>query len=422
MSTKLYSWSQLALRTASAAAGLEGRPTKLNFVVTKRCYSRCVYCDIWKVKETPGGLDGELSLEEVKSIATANPFFQWIDFTGGEPTDRPDFVQVIQAFAEACPDLLLVHFPTNGIATKRIEQAAAEIKRTVRARLVVSVSIDGPPELNDRLRGIRNDFAHAIDTFAALRRLLGAEHVFVGMTLHGHKASCGFTTSELVERTFASLNDALAERSEPLIDWSTLHLNIPHFSQHYYGNTAAKTQGDGFGGAAHRGEIAAALRLAAAKPKRSGTTAMRAIERIYRAEAMRYLAQGRTNIHCSALLSSVYLSEKGAVYPCTIWDKPLGNVRNSGYAFMPIIEAARRDGVRRAVAEARCPNCWTPCEAYPSIAASPFKSALALAAGLGRPPANAKDDSMASVPVLPLRDDVPASTSPPANSLSDRVQ
>ena len=52
---------------------------------------------------------------------------------------------------------------------------------------------------------------------------------------------------------------------------------------------------------------------------------MRAIERIYRAEAMRYLAKGRTSITCSALLSTSYLSEKGEVYPCTIWDKPLGN-------------------------------------------------------------------------------------------------
>jgi len=71
---------------------------------------------------------------------------------------------------------------------------------------------------------------------------------------------------------------------------------------------------------------------------------MRAIERIYRAEAMRYLAGGRTAIGCSALLSTVYLSEKGEVYPCTIWDKPLGNVRNTGFRLMPIIEAARRMG------------------------------------------------------------------------------
>ncbi len=408
--SSLYSWSRFALRTAAKAAGIEGPPTKLNFVVTKRCYSQCTYCDIWKVKDTPGGLDHELSLDEVKAVAAANPFLQWIDFTGGEPTDRPDLPEVIRSFARACPDLLLVHFPTNGIATKRIAGMVTEIRQTVAARLVVSVSIDGPPELNDRLRGIRNDFAHAVDTFAAVRRLLGADNVFIGMTLHGHKASCGFTTSELVVQTFAAINGALHARSESPIGWGALHLNIPHFSQHYYGNVASKGT-DGFGGKAHREEVAAALRLATeyatgrrpspvsgetsgatSSPPAAGdsagsppvahqgpaSVAMRAIERIYRAEALRYLAQGRTSVVCAALLSTVYLSEKGEVYPCTIWNKPLGNVRNTGYALLPLIEAARRSGVRRAVIDQKCPNCWTPCEAYSAITASPVRSLLAL--------------------------------------------
>ncbi len=378
MSTKLYSWSRLALRTAAAAAGMEGPPTKLIFVVTKRCYSRCVYCDIWKVKDTPGALNAELTLDEMRALAAANPFLQWIDFTGGEPTDRPDFVEVVQAFASACPDLLLVHFPTNGIATRRIAEVVQRLQGSLRPRLVVTVSIDGPAELNDRLRGIRNDFAHAIDTFIAVRRCLGPDNAFAGMTLHGHKRSCGLTTAELAEHTFEAINAALADRGETPIDWGAFHLNIPHISQHYYGNNTAQNPQDGFGGEQHRTEVAEALRSVAAKHKTSGSLAMRAIERIYRAEAMRYLSSGHTSIRCSALLSTAYLSEKGEVYPCTIWDRPLGNVRSTNFALMPIIEKARRDGVRRAVAEGRCPNCWTPCEAYPAIAASPLRSLLTL--------------------------------------------
>jgi MoaA/NifB/PqqE/SkfB family radical SAM enzyme len=375
--SKLYSWSRLAGRTVAAAAGIEGPPTKLTFVVTKRCYSRCTYCDIWKVKDTPGGLDNELTLDEVKAVAAANPFLQWIDFTGGEPTDRPDFLQVVEAFADACPDLLLIHFPTNGLATTRIHETVAQLRRKVRARLIVSVSVDGPPELNDRLRGVRNDFAHAIDTFAAVRTEIGAANTYIGMTLHGHKGSCGRTTTELVEDTFAAVNAALAQREQAAVDWGTLHLNIPHFSQHFYGNRASEEQ-DGFGGAVHRAEIAAALGVAAKKSRAGSSFAMRAIEQVYRAEAQRYLATGRTRIVCSALLSTAYLSEKGYVYPCTIWNKPLGNIRDTGYALMPIIEESRRNGVRRAVATGHCPNCWTPCEAYPSIVASPLRSAMAI--------------------------------------------
>ena len=376
--SRLYSWSRFAGRTLASAVGFEGPPTKLIFVVTKRCYSRCVYCDIWKVKDTPGALDAELSLKEIRHVAKANRFLQWIDFTGGEPTDRPDFIQVVQAFSEACPDLLLVHFPTNGIATKRIHDVVKQLRETIRARLIVTASIDGPPELNDRLRGIRSDFAHAIDTFAAVRAEIGAENAYIGMTLHGLKASCGRTTAELVEDTFTAVNQALDERNQAAIDWGSFHINIPHFSQHYYGNQTNHSN-DGFGGASHRAEIAEALKAAAANPKAGSSVGMHTIERIYRTEAQRYLATGRTKITCSALLSTAYLSEKGEVYPCTIWDKPLGNVRNTDYALMPILEEARRTGVRRAVAAGKCPNCWTPCEAYPAIIASPLRASLALA-------------------------------------------
>jgi len=417
--SRLYSWSRFALRTASAVFERPAPPSKLVFVVTKRCHSRCVYCDIWKVKDTPGALDRELSLDEIRRFARANPFLHWIDFTGGEPTDRPDFVPVVQAFAAACPDLLLVHFPTNGLATRRIAGMVGELRASVRARLVVTVSVDGPPELNDRLRGIRHDFAHAIDTYVAVRRLIGEENVFVGMTLHGHRASTGRTATELVADTFAAVNAALAERREAPLDWSGLHLNIPHLSQHYYGNTPPAPSSPAvsappapaaaaaapspslppsvspsspspsspspstasFGGPEHRAEIAAALRFAARQPKHGGSLAMRAIERIYRSEALRYLAEGRTGIGCSALLSTAYLSELGEVYPCTIWDKPLGNIRDHAYALAPILDAARRAGIRKAITEARCPNCWTPCEAYPAIAASPARALAALARG-----------------------------------------
>jgi MoaA/NifB/PqqE/SkfB family radical SAM enzyme len=381
--SSLYTWSRFAGRSLLAAYGPESAVPvqKLVLVVTKRCHSRCVYCDIWKAKDTPGGLDGELTTEELGRIAGANPSLQWVDFTGGEPTDHPDFAEVVESFDAACPSLALAHFPTNGLATARITAIAARLRRSLRARLVVTVSIDGPPEINDRLRGIRRDFAHAIATFAGVRRELGADNTYVGMTLHGHTGSCGRSARVLVEETHAAINAELATRNEAPLEWSGLHLNIPHLSQHYYGNTAAaKTPADGFGGPAHRAEIAEALRFAASQHKEGGSLGLRLLERAYRREALRYLDTGDTRVPCAALLTTAYLSAQGKVYPCTIWDKPLGNVRDHGYALAPILTLAREAGVRADVAAGRCPRCWTPCEAYPALAASPLRAARALVA------------------------------------------
>lgn len=381
----IYTWSRFAGRSLLAAYGPENAVLvqKLVLVVTKRCHSRCVYCDIWKMKDTPGGLDGELTGDELARVAAANPGLQWIDFTGGEPTDRPDFADVVETFDRSCPHLALTHFPTNGLATGRLSILLARLSRRLRSRLVVTVSIDGPPEINDRLRGVPRDFTHAIASFAAARRELGPENVYVGMTLHGHTASCGRSTRALVEETFAAINAELASRAEPALGWAGLHLNIPHLSQHYYGNNSAapeKQAADGFGGAAHRAEIAEALRFAASQVHNGGSPGLRLLERAYRREALRYLSTGDTRVPCSALLTTAYLSAKGEVYPCTIWDKPLGNVRDHGYALAPVIARARGDGVRAAVAAGKCPRCWTPCEAYPALAASPLRAARALIA------------------------------------------
>jgi MoaA/NifB/PqqE/SkfB family radical SAM enzyme len=381
-SSSLYTWSRFAARGLLAACGPESAVPvqKLVLVVTKRCHSRCVYCDIWKVKDTPGGLDGELTGDELARVAAANPGLQWVDFTGGEPTDRPDFAEVVESFDRACPSLALAHFPTNGLATARITALTARLRRSLRARLVVTVSIDGPPEINDRLRGVPRDFAHAIATFAAVRRELGADNTYVGMTLHGHTGSCGRSARALVEETYAAINADLASRGEAPLGWSGLHLNIPHLSQHYYGNACSASPADGFGGPAHRAEIAEALRFAASQPKDGGSLGLRLLERAYRREALRYLETGDTRVPCAALLTTAYLSAQGQVYPCTIWDKPLGNVRDHGYALAPILTLARETGVRADVAAGRCPRCWTPCEAYPALAASPVRAARALVA------------------------------------------
>lgn len=383
--TSLYTWSRFAGRSLLAAYGPESAVPvqKLVLVVTKRCHSRCVYCDIWKAKDTPGGLDGELSGEELTRVAAANPGLQWVDFTGGEPTDRPDFAGIVETFDRACPHLALAHFPTNGLATGRLSLLVARLRRSLRARLVVTVSIDGPPEINDRLRGVPRDFAHAIASFAAVRRELGADNAYVGMTLHGHTGDCGRSSRALVEETFAAINAELAARGEAPLGWAGLHLNIPHLSQHYYGNSAAgaaSADETGFGGPAHRAEVAEAIRFAASQVKEGASLGMRLLERAYRREALRYLETGDTRVPCSALLATAYLSAKGEVYPCTIWDKPLGNVRDHAYALAPILARARANGVRADVAAGRCPRCWTPCEAYPALAASPLRAARALVA------------------------------------------
>ena len=68
-------------------------------------------------------------------------------------------LEVCEAVLEHCPDLMLLHFPTNGYLTDKVVAAAEAVVRHPRRpeKFIVTVSTDGDEETNDRIRGIEAD-------------------------------------------------------------------------------------------------------------------------------------------------------------------------------------------------------------------------------------------------------------------------
>ncbi len=332
-------WKKLATNLLRANLGELANPYKVLLVVTKQCFSKCRNCHIWQAKP-----ENELRLEEIEKIAERNPFFQWLNLTGGEPTEREDLPEIVAAFRRHCPDLAFVNFATNGLRPERAERMCAEIQKLRPPHFVVTVSVDGPPDVNDHLRGIPGDFERAADTLARLRRL--GVKAYAGLTLYPENVA-------RIDETVAALRKTLGEFTH-----RDLHLNVAHGSGHYFGH-------DRRPGAEARDTTAAidAFLRARGFPR----SPFDVVERLYLKKAKSFLATGETPIPCSATRSSIYISEHGVVYPCSIWEQPLGSLRDSGYRLAPILEAAT--AVRERVKRKDCPNCWTPCEAYPSLAA-----------------------------------------------------
>jgi MoaA/NifB/PqqE/SkfB family radical SAM enzyme len=348
-------WAKLADRVIRSNLGTLGHPYKLTFVVTKECHSRCVNCKIWRTRP-----QDELTLEEIRSFARQAPYFSWIDFTGGEPTDRPDFPEIVEAFLKTNPDLLLVHFPTNGLRPVQIEAVAKKIVNLKPPRLVITVSIDGPPKINDALRGIKGDFDLAVETFERLAELDRLE-VYAGMTLYPKNV-------DLIDETFEAIRSRI-----PGFERRMLHVNIPHISEHYYNNASGDRgaiTGRDLTETEYRRKLLQALDRYMKGRGRPLLKPFDWVEFLYQQKAKEYLATGATPLDCSALMSSCYLSENGTVYPCLIWDEPLGNIRETGYSLEPILRSPQAAELRRKILAKNCPNCWTPCEAYPTLAAN----------------------------------------------------
>ena len=340
----MNSWIKLSQDVLSSNTRTLGLPYKLTYIVTKECHSRCVNCKIWRIKP-----ENELTLDEVKRFASQSPFLSWVDFTGGEPTDRPDFVEVVQAFIERCPNLIFVHFPTNGLKPDRIETVARQIKNLSPKRFVITVSIDGPSKVNDGIRGIKGDFESAVETYSRLKQISGID-VFVGMTLYPNNVN---TLDEMV---------AEIQKKVPSFSYHDVHVNVPHVSGHYYGNTEHTDE--------KPSETIPRVMKELMKKRGIPLKPFEWVERLYQSQVAKYIQTGKTPIGCSSIMSSCYLAEEGTLYPCSIWDAPLGNIRESQYSLVPLVQSARAKLMKEKIKKKECPNCWTPCDAYPSIASN----------------------------------------------------
>jgi MoaA/NifB/PqqE/SkfB family radical SAM enzyme len=141
------------------------------FEVTRRCNLRCVMCQYidW-LRSTPVSVqrEGELTTEEWLRVINQVQRFSLVTFTGGEPFFRDDFVELLeQASARA-----RTHIISNAVllTEERARRCADLAPRKVGGAGLnfLGVSIDGPPEVHDRIRGMQGAFQRSMEGVRAL--------------------------------------------------------------------------------------------------------------------------------------------------------------------------------------------------------------------------------------------------------------
>ncbi len=328
-------------------------PFKLTVAVTWKCEQRCTHCRIWRRPRTD-----ELSAGQWRRVwRQAADTLRWIDLTGGEVTSRPDFAEVAIAAVEEIPRLAMLHFPTNGQHPEAVEAVTKAVQGARPSRLVLSISLDGPRPLHDKLRGDPGAFDHAIETYRRVRAL-GVE-VYFGMTLSAYNL-------DQLEATYDAIVAEIPEFS-----WRDLHANFLHVSGHYFQNEKVK-----------RADPADTDRVIAEFRRRRGTPLhpTHALEQLYLSHVPAYLATGRSPVPCTSLAGNAFVDPEGRVFPCHIWDAPIARLDEHGFSLARIWATEEAKARRTDVEAERCPGCWTPCEAYPSLLAAPIR-ALSRSAG-----------------------------------------
>ena len=126
-----------------------------SLITTFRCNAQCNMCNIWKFQTNPN--------EEIDaSYYEKLPAGLRINITGGEPTLRRDIDKIFEILY---PKSRLLELSTNGYNTAKIVELANKYPN-----ILIRVSVEGLPKINDAKRGIKDGFDHALRTMLELKK------------------------------------------------------------------------------------------------------------------------------------------------------------------------------------------------------------------------------------------------------------
>ena len=315
-------------------------PYKLVFAVTYNCNSKCKTCNIWNKP-----IKDELETHEIQNFFSKNKF-PWVNLTGGEVFLRSDLVKIVKSMRNT----YLLNITTNGILTEKIINDSLEIKKLI-PKFILVVSIDGSKEVHNKIRGV-DCWENAIETYKRAKKK-GIE-TYLGLTLSPYNIDYFQETSDDIKKVISDFK------------MKDLHLNIYHESEIYFKNKGQIKLDE---------QYYKKLKQIIKKfiQNKKGIDFVTYIERRYLKSIEQYLDTGLSPITCKALISSCFLDPQGNIYPCSILNCKLGNIKEIDYDLKKIWNDKNSEKIRQKIKENKCPGCWTPCEAYQSILGSLVK-------------------------------------------------
>ena len=291
-------------------------------IVTYRCNAHCQMCNTWQFPSKP---EDEFSPELLKKLPEG---LGRVNITGGEPTLRKDLLQIVEILA---PKAKRLEISTNGFFTDRLVEV---VKR--HPEITVRISVEGLPETNDRVRGIKNGFDHALRSYLRLREI-GVKDLGFAVTIQDGNKDDLLDLYHLVEDLGAEFAQA-----------------VPHNSYYFHKFDNEVADVDGVQQAID-GLIEALLK--SKRPKEW-----------FRAYLNRglsdHVAGNTRRLDCTAGSDIFFLDPFGEVYPCNGRNLSMGNLNQE--SFDEIWNGEKAAAVRELVASCDA-GCWMTGTAVPAM-------------------------------------------------------
>jgi MoaA/NifB/PqqE/SkfB family radical SAM enzyme len=311
------------------------------------CNSRCRTCNIYEHHAEV------LSPDEYdrifRSIGKAP---RWVTFTGGEPFLRTDIADIVLSFDRHC-EPTVINVPTNGSFPARVEAGIDRIARAVRPRsVIVNLSIDEIEEAHDGLRGLKGNWALAMETASALRSLKRRHENLV------------FGVNTVISRFNEGRIADIAARVDQLDPDS-------YVAEVAGRRVELRTERSAF--APTQQGLIDALRLLRRRSRRTGRF-IEALVASLRAEYYRVLERHTTErreiLPCYAAFTSAHIMPEGKVWACCVLGEELGELRKVDYDFPTLWYGAAARDIRERIKRERC-NCTLANQTYMNMLMDP---------------------------------------------------
>lgn len=327
-------------------------PYKLEFITTFICGSRCRTCNIWqRYIEDPGKQSEELSCEDmVRAVHSNRDHVRWISLTGGEITDRDDLVDVVRGMVDSVGDrLALLQFTTNGINPERVEAAFSEIlPLTQGIPTYVTMSLDGIGKTYERLRGVPDGYEKVKRSMAILKAM-DAPHLSTSFQIT--------LSRENAHEADQLFEDASEGHERPIFTMATNALQLTR------GKSDVDVRKAG-------PEVQEALIRMWKRYPRKGLKDLPPT--LHLGLTRRFFARGDAPLPCVAGHATLTIDPYGGVLQCDSRDTPLSRLQDHDFDIPAMCRSA---SFRQALAPlSGCRECWTPCQAYPTIMHQPIRA------------------------------------------------
>jgi MoaA/NifB/PqqE/SkfB family radical SAM enzyme len=348
--TKAY-----ALTTEAVARAFQ-TPQYLILFVSDQCWMKCAHCwfnEAWKEAELT---QPALTFDEYERVAQSMSRVTFLSITGGEAFHRADIAELATMVCKSTR-VGRYQIPTSGYRTDKI---LADTEKMLLANpntpLRIDVSLDGPRDIHNEIRRIRDGYERAIETIAALTKL---------KRKHAHFDVGVITTISKSNQHVVAEMAALVETVHPAGEWminiargasrdpAAIEVNPEAYREAHLLLQARIERGKYNG---HSGHLAAKWLSAKNAARR---------EIIYD-----IVTGKREGGGCAAGAAAGVIHSDGEVRACEMLDDSMGNVRNFDYDLRRMWQSHGARALRDRIQTTRC-QCTQECFLSTSMLLSP---------------------------------------------------